>query len=187
MLMNGSDMTDSAIDPAKTRAIVQCWPDRTITWEAAAWLYGVFPPQNIVAMCIRGIIQARNLAVREVVLKAPDEITDFVFMDHDMRPSMATMPFLRADADVVGCEFPIPHMEAWADPQAIHMGLVRVRRKVFEKIDPPWFRFEYSPDGSQLEKCECIYFRDKALAAGFSVVRAGWCDHDFRGRGYQGV
>ncbi|MFO8013121.1 MAG: hypothetical protein R6X20_07430 [Phycisphaerae bacterium] len=36
-----------AIDPAKTRAIVLTWPDHSLTWEAAAWLYHLLPPENV--------------------------------------------------------------------------------------------------------------------------------------------
>jgi len=172
-----------AIDPAKTRAIVLTWPDHGLTWEAAAWLYNIFPPANITALCWQGLTEARNLSVRKLVLEAPPEITDFVFMDRDMRPGAKAIPVLQADADVVGCTYPVPHMECWADPTAIHMGLVRIRRRVFEKIGPPWFMFAYTADGTGRAKCECGYFRDKVIEAGFKIVRAGWCGHDPRGAG----
>jgi len=165
------------IDPTRTRAIVLTWPDHAITWEAAAWLYNILPPENVLALCATDLTAARNLSVRELVLKSPAEVTDFVFMDRDMRPGPAAMPFLAADADVVGCEYPVPHMETWADPAAIHMGLVRVRRPVFEKIEPPWFAFGHAPDGTSLTHCECAYFANKVKQAGFTIARAGWCGH----------
>lgn len=34
---------------------------------------------------------------------------------------------------------------------------------------PPWFQFVYSPDGCELLACECQFFRDRAIAAGFSA------------------
>jgi len=98
-------------------------------------------------------------------------------MDRDMRPGQAALPMLQAEGDVVGCTYPIPHMAGWADPAMIHLGLVRVRRKVFETLEPPWFLFGYTEDGAGLGLCECGYFRDRALEAGFTVTRAGWCDH----------
>ena len=115
--------------------------------------------------------------MRELILKAPAEIRHFVLIDRDMRPGQLSLPVLQAAGDVVGCTYPVADMRRWADPAAIHLGLVRVRREVFEKIPSPWFRFEHTADGSRLQKCECLYFRDKAIEAGFSVVRAGWCDH----------
>jgi len=42
------------IDPARTRAIVLTWPDHAITWEAAAWLYNILPPENVLALCANG-------------------------------------------------------------------------------------------------------------------------------------
>ena len=174
----GTMRLDLAIDPGRTRVIVLTWPDHALTWEAAAWLYNIFPPANVLALCATDLTAARNLSIRELVLKAPPEITDFVLMDRDMRPGAAAMPFLAADADVVGCEYPVPHMETWADPSAIHMGLVRVKRHVFERIDPPWFAFGHAPDGCAVSHCECAYFQQKVKQAGFKVVRAGWCGHD---------
>ena len=174
----GTYRLDLAIDPRKTRVIVLTWPDHSITWEAAAWLYNIFPPENVLALCGTDLTAARNLSVREIALKAPPEITDFVLMDRDMRPGPAAMPLLAADADVVGCEYPVPHMETWADPAAIHMGLVRVKRHIFERIAPPWFAFGHAADGCGLAHCECAYFQQKVKQAGFTIVRAGWCGHD---------
>ena len=174
----GTHGLDLSMDPRKTRVIVLTWPDHAITWEAAAWLYNIFPPENVLALCATDLTAARNLSVRELVLKAPPEITDFILMDRDMRPGAATMPFLAAEGDVVGCEYPVPHMETWADPSAIHMGLVRVKRHVFERVNPPWFAFGHSPDGTAVSHCECAYFQQKVKQAGFKVVRAGWCGHD---------
>ena len=167
-----------AVRPETTRAVVLTWPDHGLTWEAAAWLYNLLPPENILAFCGRDLVVARNFVVKELCLGAPPEITDFVLMDRDMRPGAETLPVLQADADVVGCTYPIPHMKGWGDPTAIHMGLVRVRRKVFETVEPPWFLFGYAEDGTRLGQCECAYFRKKVLDAGFTVTRAGWCGHD---------
>jgi len=169
---------DLAIDPRRTRVIVLTWPDHAVTWEAAAWLHNIFPPENVLALCATDLTAARNLSVRELVLKAPPEFTDFILMDRDMRPGAAAMPFLAAQGDVVGCEYPVPHMETWADPAAIHMGLVRAKRHVFERIAPPWFAFGHAPDGAAVTHCECAYFANKVKQAGFSIVRAGWCGHD---------
>jgi len=174
----GTYRLDLAIDPRRTRVIVLTWPDHAVTWEAAAWLYNIFPPANVMALCGTDLTAARNLSVRELVLKAPPEFTDFVLMDRDMRPGAPAMPFLAAAGDVVGCEYPVPHMETWADPAAIHMGLVRAKRHVFERISPPWFAFGHAPDGTALTHCECAYFANEVRQAGFAIVRAGWCGHD---------
>lgn len=176
----GAIRLDLAIDPRKTRAIVLTWPDHCLTWEAASWLYNILPPANILALHATDLTAARNLSVRELVLKAPSELTDFIFMDRDMRPGAAAMRFLAAQGDVVGCEYPVPHMETWADPAAIHMGLVRVKRHVWERIAPPWFAFGHAVDGTAVTHCECAYFANKVKQAGFTITRAGWCGHDGR-------
>ena len=170
-----------AIDPAKTRAIVLTWPDHSLTWEAAAWLYNLLPPENVFALRQRDVALARNNAVKELCLKAPESVTDFLFMDRDMRPGAETMPVLQVPGDVVGCTYPIGHMAGWAAPEAIHMGLVRVSRACLAAIEPPWFAFGYSEDGTAMTGCECAYFVRKVLGAGFVVRRAGWCDHDKAG------
>ena len=174
----GPETDGLAIRPEATRAIVLTWPDHALTWEGAAWLYHLLPPENIIGFCGRNLVVARNAVVKELCLKAPPEITDFILMDRDMRPGQAALPMLQAEGDVVGCTYPIPHMAGWADPAMIHLGLVRIRRKVFEALQPPWFLFGYTEDGAGLGLCECGYFRDKVLEAGFTVTRAGWCDHD---------
>ena len=48
---------------------------------------------------------------------------------------------------------------------------------VLETISPPLFGREYSPNGCELANCPGLYFRDKAIHAGFSVTRAGRCGH----------
>ena len=32
-------------------------------------------------------------------------------------------PFLKADGELVACEYPVAHNESWEDPQALHVGL----------------------------------------------------------------
>jgi hypothetical protein len=170
----------------RTLVLAFAWPDNTITWELARWLFQVFDVGNLYTVVIPGgVVAARNMAVRDLVLKAPPHITEVLMVDRDMRPCDATMPFLAAQADIVGVEYPTGNPKAWADPAAAHMGLVRVRRQVFEAVAPPWFMFEYSADGSQRVGCECGFFMRKARQAGFTVARAGWCDHQPGNRSHE--
>ena len=166
-------------EPDRIMAVVFTWPDRSLTWEAASWLYNLLPPQNIYSFCGKDHQTARNQAVRDIILKAPPEIEHVVLMDRDMRPGPASLPVLQAEGDVVGSLYPIPNMGGWADPHAVHLGLVRVARKVFDVVPPPWFARVYNQeDMTRWAQCECHFFAQKALAAGFSVTRAGWCEHD---------
>jgi GT2 family glycosyltransferase len=58
----------------------------------------------------------------------------------------------------------------------VGMTGVLIRREVFEKIEPPYFRFEFSPDGTRLTLGEDYYFCKKAKDAGYQI----WADFDLR-------
>ena len=167
---------DLAIHPATTRVVVFTWPDRSVTWELAAWLR-MFPPENVFEWHAKHLIAARNQAMRRLCIEAPPEITDFVWVDRDMRPDPRSLPVLQAEGDLVGTMYPLANMETWATQDAVHMGLVRFSRKTVEAVAPPWFEFRYSPDGCAVTQCECGYFAEKVRKAGFAVVRAGWSEH----------
>ncbi|MBE3123758.1 MAG: hypothetical protein IMZ65_03055 [Planctomycetes bacterium] len=175
--MNGIEL---AIRPKATRVVVFTWPDGAMTWEASAWLR-LFPAENVFQMNVTHVIRARNRAMRDLCLKAPPAVTDFIWLDRDMRPGPAALPLLAAKGDLVGATYPIPNMAAWSDPTSIHLGLIRFNRLVAETVKPPWFQFEYAADGCELTQCECSYFTDKVKDAGLIVARAGWCHHDTKG------
>ena len=166
-----------ALRPATTRVMVFAWPDRSIAWEMAEWLR-MFPPDNCYSVCRKDVVAARNWAMRELVLKAPARIQDFVFVDRDMRPGPRTLPFLAAEGDLVGCAYPTGRPDTWASPTVVHAGLLRFDRKVVEalKDKAPWWQVTYSPDGCECG-CECGSFQKKVQAAGLAVARAGWCGH----------
>ena len=86
------------------------------------------------------------------------------------------VPFLAADADLVGCAYDDGNLSSWAEPDAVHGGLFRVTRRLVDALPLPWWQYEYSPDGTTF-RCECGSLERKVKAAGFSVARAGWCGH----------
>jgi hypothetical protein len=47
-------------------------------------------------------------------------------------------------------------------------GCLLIHRDVFKAIDPPWFRFQYTPDGL-IELSEDYYFCEKVKKAGFEL------------------
>lgn len=47
-------------------------------------------------------------------------------------------------------------------------GMLLVHRSVFTTIEPPWFRFQYKPDGT-MDLSEDYYFCEKAKKAGFEL------------------
>ena len=61
--------------------------------------------------------------------------------------------------------------------QPFHTTFWFARIEVFRAVPPPWFRFVYSDDGCEMLQCECQFFRDRAVAAGFKVCSGGWCGH----------
>ncbi len=177
-------------DPRHVLAIVQTWPDHSISVELAQWLLSLAKPANE-AIFFRGdtlakhedVITARNRTVAEHILRSPKHFTHFLLLDRDIRPDpIKTQPFLDVDAaaPIVVAEHPIPDMSDWGRPNALHLGICRIRREVFAAVAPPWFLFRYSDDGTQLTACECATFAEKAIAAGFPITRAGWAGHYHR-------
>jgi hypothetical protein len=168
-----------AFDPAKTMLLIAAYPDGMVRPELVAWAMRPDRPFRQVEWYIgRPVELARNRAVRDIAL--PSEMETFVFADRDMRPDQRTDAVLHADGDLVGATFPVGNPQTWAWPEAIHGGLFRCSRRVLETVKPPWFAMNFSPDGTTVERCECQYFRDKVKAAGFTIRRAGWAEHDVR-------
>jgi len=172
---------DLAIRPAATRVLVFTWgaePFNSLSWDLAAWLR-MFPPENCLAVRRRDLVAARNWAMRELVLKAPARIQDFIFVDRDMRPGPRALPFLAAKGDLVGCLYDTGiNACSWSDGRAVHGGLFRFNRAVADALkgQPPWWQFGYSADGCDFQ-CECRSFQAKVEATGLAIARAGWCGH----------
>lgn len=47
-----------------------------------------------------------------------------------------------------------------------------IKREVFEKLEKPYFKFEYNEEGVEHTRSEDLYFCDQATKAGFEI----WCD-----------
>lgn len=164
-----------AVNPSKTMLLLAAWPDRLVAPELVVW--GMSHKFRRIQWYSQRFVEcAYNAAVKKLAL--PSDCDHFVFADRDMRPGPDTEAFLKAEGDLVACKYDVSNKETWADPQTMHCGLWRCSRKVLEAIEPPWFQRVLSKDGANEKTCVCMYFRDKARAAGFTVVRAGWCDHD---------
>jgi hypothetical protein len=173
--------------PESRMAIVLTWPDDSITWELSKWLQRHFLPDKQIRVCQRGPIDSvRCGVVFDYCLNAPPEVSEFIFIDRDMRPDERTDPILEAEGDVVGCEYPLSQPQA-AD--AIHLGLVKVKRTVLEVMAAehdkdgrpiPIFAFSRSADNARITGCECRWFVKRAVGLGFEVRRAGFSHHDLR-------
>jgi len=164
-----------ALNPAQTLLLINVWPDRLAAPELVAWGF-TCRFKRVSWYNKRFVETAYNAAIKHLAL--PSSYQEFIFADRDVRPGPETKPFLLADGDVVACEYPVAGNESWDDPQALHTGLFRCRRQVLESIKPPWFERHYSPDGMTEVGCLCQSFRDKVLAAGFQMVRAGKVKRD---------
>ena len=163
-----------AVQPAKTMLLIAAWPDKLVAPELIVW--GMTHKFRRIQWYSKRFTEcAYNSAVERLAL--PSECQHFIFADRDMRPGTDTEPFLKAEGELVACEFDLAANESWEDPQAMHCGLWRCSRRVLESIKPPWFMRVFSETGTRQYRCPCLYFRDKARAAGFTVVRAGWCYH----------
>lgn len=165
-----------AFDPSRTMLLVAAWPDRLVAPELIIWAM-VNKIRHIQWYSKRFVECAYNSAVKTLAL--PSDCEHFIFADRDVRPGPRTAPFLEAEGPLVACEYDLSNRgEVWDSPQAMHAGLWRCDRKVLEAIAPPWFQRVLNADGTEEGQCVCAYFRDKARAAGFTVVRAGWVEHD---------
>lgn len=164
-----------AVDPSKTMLLIAAWPEQLVAPELMLWA-AKHKFHKVVWYGRRFVECAYNSAVAKLAL--PSDCGHFIFADHDIRPGPETDPFLQADGPLVACQFDVAHNASWDDPQAMHCGLWRCDRKVLEAIQPPWFQRVLSADGTQEHLCVCMYFREKARRAGFSVVRAGRAKHE---------
>jgi hypothetical protein len=161
-------------DPSKTMLLIAAWPDRLVAPELVVWGLG-HRFRRVQWYSQRFVECAYNSAIQKLAL--PSDCDHFIFADRDMRPGPRTEPFLAADGELVACEYHVRNDESWDDLQAMHCGLWRCSRRVLETVKPPWFQRVLSDDGTAEKSCVCNYFRNKALQAGFKVVRAGWCGH----------
>ena len=169
----------SAFDPARALATIAAWPDGLVHPRLIEFLHKHGITDDRIAITnIRHVACAYNRAVRDIAL--PSRFDWFLFADRDLIPGPNTDPWFDVAGEIVCCQYPLRNEAGWGHPQAFHTGLWRCRREVLEALPPPWFLREFSPDGCELRRCVCEHFRNKALAAGFAIARAGWADHKVR-------
>lgn len=125
--------------------------------------------------CESPIEVAYNLGFQKLLAVSSAEW--FVVCDNDLTLGPTTHHWLEPDADVVCIQYPGGPKQKWALHRPFHSGMYRIHRSVIQTIPPPWFLRPLSPDGCAVKGCPCGYFRDKVLAAGFSLECAGWADH----------
>lgn len=135
----------------------------------------VFAPSDSIQA--EQLIVARNRVMHEMVLRSRDRFQHFVLMDDDLLPDDRLDPMWEQPGDVVGAEYAIESRSAWLRPTDVHCSCLRFTRQVAETLAPPYFKFTYNGTLTACLSCECNWFRDRALEAGFTVARAGYADH----------
>ena len=150
--------------------------------SARKWLAERVPPGRYfgISWDETDIITFRNRAIRDVALPKAAELRAewALFIDNDVTVTHPGVEkFLAIDGDVVSCRCRMRTNAPWARVDSFHTTFWFARLEVFRALPPPWFQFVYSPDGCELFRCECQFFRDRATTAGFSVRHGGWCGH----------
>ena len=163
--------------------IVISWPDKTwnsdlVNWIRARFWKGEHKDDQIVDVVRADLVCAKNWAIREHVIDHPGDYKHFLFVERDVRPSIHTDEMFRVHGDVVCCQVKVRNEAAWLRPNSFHATMWMSNRSALERIGPPWFGVTYSPDGCDRLAGECEFFRARALAAGLTIVRAGYADHD---------
>ena len=177
-------LENSVIDLAATRVIVIAWPDGTwndslMNWIRARFWKRVDHPEDQIVNVIRAdLICAKNWAIREHVIDNPGTYKHFLFVERDVRPDIVTDEIFRVYADIVCVQVKVRNDAAWLRPDSFHATMWMSNRSALERIHPPWFGVNYSADGCDRLTGECEYFRAKALAAGLTIARGGYADHD---------
>lgn len=172
------------VTPEETAIYYFAWPDGSMRTETVSWINARFGWSNVQQIVKRDVCCARNSAVCAKtpgfvsVLQLPPHITNVIFMDRDVVPTEASDYFLTLDTDIAGCRYRTQNEFGWAAPWAIHLGLCRIKRKVFETLPAPWFQFRYSRTGADTELCECANFVEAARARGFTSAHAGHAIHE---------
>jgi len=167
-------------DPQKTLTVVAAYPDGRMD-PSLFWFFNrhglLFDEEHIAMTNIRDPAIAKNIIIKNILL--PSDAETFIVVDNDIGFLARTDPFLDADFDLTCVVCNNGHgPAAWKEPGAFHAGLWRTHREVLEKTLPPWFRLEYSQDGTKVKRCLCMHFADKVKSMGFTVGHAGFAHHD---------
>ena len=104
-----------------------------------------------------------------------------LMIDGDMVPLDDTGAVLSAPGPLVFCRHvsQLGKEIEWQN-QGIPTGCVRIARRVFERLDEPWFVYETDATIRLVTCCEAATFTKKCVAAGFNPKPAGRIGHLLR-------
>lgn len=169
-------------------------PEYVPAAQSFAWgcLHGYTKTAEIVPIIMMGQdpAHARNQMAAAFLEKACEAV---LFVDCDMLfPPNALDRLLAHDLDIVGADYrrraapygkigwplkDVPEPESGlVERVALGLGLLLIRRRVFDGLSQPWFARIYSGETEANKGCmtEDYFFCLKAREAGFKV----WCDLD---------
>lgn len=184
------DPPSDVLTDANTFAVIHSWPTGHIEPRLIRWLMtgpAKLSWQSMAWSNVRFIPRAYNQGVKQALASGK---ANLLFVDHDIIPVAptgnrpGTDPFLKpCEADIVCCPCNLGVPGAWADDRTFHCGLWRATREALltlDALDGPNFLEEYTADGTELERCVCAYFAQRARKAGLRIVRQGWADHNVK-------
>jgi GT2 family glycosyltransferase len=156
-----------------------------IYWRTVAAILEMERPSSSDLMVFQGALvdRARNQLI-ERMLDHPIDPTHLFFLDADVVPPPDTLTKLLAAGEPIVSGLyrkRLPPYEPMAfvknspipikgprlrKVDVVGAGCLLIERKVFEKIDPPWFTSQWTDEGHLSED---FSFCEKARAAGFEV------------------
>ena len=173
------------------------WSSRTAVSHTELSVFSTVNDIAVKTVCIQcsQISMSRNMHVREALGFEP-KATHLLWLDSDMVvPSDGLVRLLAHDKDIVGAFYnkrvppyeTVGHLIDSSDiakgglrrADVMPGGFVLVKREVYEKLPPPWYREGYDlslataidPDGTLGED---VSFSRAAISAGYDI----WCDLD---------
>jgi len=171
------------VDLSKTRFICTAYPDHRWPVQLMMWIEGLMQdidhrPDYRDSLNKKNMVCARNTAILASALGSHPSFEWFIFVDHDVKPDWRSTPFLELQSDIKCCQVTqnSPYCYGW--PDSFHDALWCTSRAVLEAIGPPYFWIDYNDNKTDMLHCMCESFRQKALAAGFSISHGGYAEHD---------
>jgi len=121
---------------------------------------------------------ARNREISQFL--STTDLPWLLSVDGDAIPlNGATDTLLQSSFDIAGCRCAdrMSYEEAHSPEGHICFTMARISRKALEEMGPPWFWWQISANGMNLEKCGCVTFCEKAQAKGFHPMKVGRVGH----------
>jgi hypothetical protein len=104
---------------------------------------------------------------------------EFLLMvDDDNIPMESIYELLDSPADVSGCHFfSRTGKEGHSKEGVLSLASLKVSRRALERIERPWFKFEFNENHTEMIGCECNWFCRQARAAGIFPIKIGVIAH----------